>query len=800
MKKILAFIICLAMIFTLAACSSSSKSQEVEATPAPEFVYKATFTPLAYNTRVNYVPAYYTDDGIYVTGYDIVGSSAPEGVEEEYFGQYDIRENRIFYVDYSGNMKKLENYVPVPSIEAEEGQYDFICSSYLTGVSLNSRGNLAVMETQYCSWNDIDGLSWEDNDYYESYHFTERMYFRELSPDGTEIGCTEYIPEGDDTIYSECVLDNDGNFLATKYASSNGTYSILGIGTDGNVAYEIPIDNYAESFFKLSDDTIYVVSWSDGLQMKELDIENKKLLDGYSIPGDAYTIYTGGGDYDIYYTSGNSFYGMNVGDEEAEKLFSWIDCDVNAIDVPKVGIMSDGTIRTLLLDFDSSDMVYNIDLASIKKEAYDPNTSKKELTLATQYLSDDLREAVISFNRKSEDTRIIIKDYSEFNTEEDYSAGTTKMTTEIIAGNLPDIIDLNGMPATQFASKGILEDLYPYLDADSELSRDDYFENVLAAAENDGKLVHTVSYFYLQTVVGAASLVGDLPGWDYDEFNAALSLLQADVEDATAFDIYTTRSEILPILLSLDMRDFVNWSTGKVDFNNNEFIELLKFVKEFPTEYNWDDYQWETDSTENRLSQGKQMLYRESISSTDTLMYLESCFKGTPITFIGYPTYNGVGNTIGVDSGLAITTTCKDKQAAWDFIKTLMTAKTYENSYRYYGLPAIKSVFDKQIKSATTIQYKIGNDGQYELDSDGNRIPQERYFANNSDLYSYYSLSEDVAQAFRDAIDSCDRVYDMDESIISIVSEEAEAFFSDQKSAEDVAKLVQSKVFIYVNE
>ena len=39
-----------------------------------------------------------------------------------------------------------------------------------------------------------------------------------------------------------------------------------------------------------------------------------------------------------------------------------------------------------------------------------------------------------------------------------------------------------------------------------------------------------------------------------------------------------------------------------------------------------------------------------------------------------------------------------------------------------------------------------------------------------------------------------------DETIMGIVSEQAQAFFNGQKSAEEVARLIQSKVNIYVNE
>ena len=43
-------------------------------------------------------------------------------------------------------------------------------------------------------------------------------------------------------------------------------------------------------------------------------------------------------------------------------------------------------------------------------------------------------------------------DYSQFNTEDDYSAGVTKLNTEIISGNVPDIFVSDQLPIEQYLS------------------------------------------------------------------------------------------------------------------------------------------------------------------------------------------------------------------------------------------------------------------------------------------------------------------------------------------------------------
>ena len=58
---------------------------------------------------------------------------------------------------------------------------------------------------------------------------------------------------------------------------------------------------------------------------------------------------------------------------------------------------------------------------------------------------------------------------------------------------------------------------------------------------------------------------------------------------------------------------------------------------------------------------------------------------------------------------------------------------------------------------------------------------------------------EDAAKV-REAIVAADRLYTQDTGLVEIVQEMTKAYFAGQKSAEEVARLVQSKVGIYVNE
>ena len=64
----------------------------------------------------------------------------------------------------------------------------------------------------------------------------------------------------------------------------------------------------------------------------------------------------------------------------------------------------------------------------------------------------------------------------------------------------------------------------------------------------------------------------------------------------------------------------------------------------------------------------------------------------------------------------------------------------------------------------------------------------------------YSGISEERAQTIQELVSSASKLLNYDKSILDIVTEQAQAYFADQKSVDEVAKLVQSKASIYVNE
>ena len=67
-------------------------------------------------------------------------------------------------------------------------------------------------------------------------------------------------------------------------------------------------------------------------------------------------------------------------------------------------------------------------------------------------------------------------------------------------------------------------------------------------------------------------------------------------------------------------------------------------------------------------------------------------------------------------------------------------------------------------------------------------------------MVEIYAMTQEQADKLMELIENTTKVQDYNSAIYDIVTEQSAAFFAGQKSAEEVAKLVQSKANIFVNE
>lgn len=804
-KRIICAVLALCMCVSLVACGKSGGEKEGQPAKtdgqaqeaAPEFMYASTFTRLDKEEGDNSSPLLLTDNGFYAMGFETVGEREHEGVQAEYEGQFDIVEPRISFFDLSGKKTLLSEYSPITEETGLEDRRDYTCNSYVSTLTLAEDGSLLALEQMNWAWSEApEDISPNDASYFDYMKSENAYYLRRLDAvTGAELSTVKLELDTEEYIYPrEFLEDGYGNVIV------NSDMTVYGFAPDGTKSYAItPDSGYIYSMARLRDGTVGYVSYDlqdYGQIFVPIDGKTGTASEkSYKLPQEAYEPISGRGDYDLYYSNGSSFYGWNAETEKAEKLFGWTDCDVISGDMRYINVSDDGTVNGLSISYGKSGES-DMSFVQINKVPA-AEISAEILTMAVQYPGDTTLRAVVDFNRRHKDVRIVVKDYSEFNTPEDYSAGTTKLNTEILAGDVPDIMMVDSeMPYRRYAAKGVFADLYPYLEADGELSKEDFFPNLFSALEVDGKLYMACSGFGVISAAGSAEIVGDTPGWTYEDFYAALAKMP---EGCDALDLGYDRNSLLTICLALELDNLVNWSTGECNFDSPEFMELLKFANQKGEDFDYENYEYsEEDSTSARIARGEQMLTQVSFYSLDYALFDVDMMFGGNATVVGFPTSEGVGHMLMPADSYAISATCKNKDAAWQFVRGFLTEEYQMESYY---LPSNIHAFDELLKVAMKVDYEQDMNGNYILDENGEKIPLSKgSMFDGINTYEMYALTEKQAEQVRQVISEATRLLNYDQSINSIVTEGAAAYFAGQKTAEECAKLIQSKANIYVNE
>ena len=114
--------------------------------------------------------------------------------------------------------------------------------------------------------------------------------------------------------------------------------------------------------------------------------------------------------------------------------------------------------------------------------------------------------------------------------------------------------------------------------------------------------------------------------------------------------------------------------------------------------------------------------------------------------------------------------------------------------YSGWGFPTNQKAFDRVVKQA--MEKQMGKD------EDGNEIEVSHgswWVDDGIEVQMYAATQEDV-DMIMELINNMDTAVSFDQDIFDIISEEVQAFFEGQKTAQDVAGIIQSRVTIYVNE
>ena len=836
-KRMLALLLAALMIVGLfAGCSKDETKDPGKTDPGnslidqtkpsqttAKYAYKADYFDLAVPDGVQYVNQICAaGTTLYLTasmqGEEITNTDPDTG---ETWSYYDSRLGVLTIDPDTGICTELSN-LQLPEVpEGAEGGvncYNMIGSDDGTLWML-----VNVYATQYELPDDFD----PNTDSKWNYPSTDinGSYLMHIAADGSTIASldlsdtnNEDNEDGMSGNLSSFAVDAAGNLYVSDY---NNIYVL---DAEGNVQFKLDGSQYNGSLCRLNAQQVGVMWYNytddvnaadeNGQYFVPIDLETKDWGEKVKLPSNVGSILPGDDVYDFYYTYNNNIYGYAAKTDTKEKLVDWLACDVDTNNMSGYAMLSDSRVAALMQDWSTDPTTYQlivlhrVDASEIKE--------KKVLTLACMYLDWNLRSMIVEYNKTNDEYRINVVDYSEYATDDDYNAGVTKLTTEIISGSVPDIFLTSNLPIDKYAAKGVIADLNTFMDGGNGLSRDYFVPQVMSALEKDGKLYELPTSFSVQTAYALSSIASQYDTWNVAAVQDAMTQLQ---EGATVFSDGWTKNTALSNCLSRNLSAFVDWTTGKCEFDSEAFQQLLAFCNSFPAETSdgdgaiayapsadiaVDDAMWDSDAT--RITNGKQLMSTTGMYSFDSYIWNVYAIRDK-ITFTGYPTEDGSGSSFELQMPMAISSVTKYPDAAWDFVCSIIKKMNTidENNY-YYGFPISQAAFDAEMTDIMTEQYQLDENGE-QVDWDGDGEPDKAIrgsyetMENGETVYKdVYALTQEDIDQILGVINNTRSVYDYDQEILDIITDEVAAYFAGDKDVQTTASMIQSRVNLYVQE
>lgn len=652
-----------------------------------------------------------------------------------------------------------------------------------------------------------ENFDWEHYDPSEAMsHASYSYYLAKYDPSGNEISGTEVKgleKENDASEYGAF-----GGFW-TSGISETGSGDIMAnvsamedmcvlISPEGECKGKLESDNMMpDSTAIAADGRIAYIGYndSDKLAISYIDPETLE-ADGESIEVKDVngwgTLFRGCGDYNVMIKSELSLFGVTK-DGKMKEVINWIDSDISGSDVGSVAAL--GEEDYIISVYGDRKMKF-FRLAPRDMEQL-KNT--KVVTVAVMYADWEITEKIAEFNQQDNGYRIKINDYSKYyeydkETDQLLNYPSKQFQLDLVAGEMPDMLIANEHPLVrQLAGKGVFADLYDMMEKDDEFKKEDIMPNVLKANEIDGKLVSINPSFSVRTwAVGKE--MGDLKGWTlndlievYDKNKDKMSLTSMDTRESILYSLMETGA------------DFIDYKKGECYFDSPDFIKLLNFCKQFPSEEDVFPSDDDSDVFETVYEEGELKLRNKQVITDQLYLYDPREYArtkqgkfGRDIELVGIPGLKSSKPAfLDGNKYYCIMAKSQYKDECWDIVKSAF-AKDYD-SENMWMFPSAVSAFEQCMTEAMSKPYY--------RDENGKKVEYDDNYYLGNEIITIDPLTQEEVDYLTDFIKSADTISgDYSEEAMNIVTEEVMAFFKDEKTAEETAAMLQNRIGLLISE
>lgn len=432
-------------------------------------------------------------------------------------------------------------------------------------------------------------------------------------------------------------------------------------------------------------------------------------------------------------------------------------------------------------------------------EAVYNENGKPVITVGTMGYIDPLFNDHLN---KPKDFDIKVVNYAkgiEYTTEKEFiEAINNELYMAMLTGESPDILCHNAAGMLNMDRKGLLADLYSFMDGESKLKREDFLPCALEGLEIESRLPAVMEAYTLHTAVAKTKFIPK----EYEHWTSADAMkLYEEYKDKMDFCKYTSESSLAEYMLKIEGLGSIDQRNAVCDFGTT-FRDSLQFCLDTPIQAeaepnfaNMDDYDFNAyyKDEETRGLNDTQLVFPLSINGFNSGLGQRTYgfFNKEDITFVGYPSENGSGAYVQSANMVlyGITEQCSNKEAAWELITLILKHQEKLEKYEatdLRGIPVLKEQLQRDYDRPEDYNNSINNGFMWNWTDNTSEpvyIPQEY-----KDMLYEYILSVPANPYF----------YNWD--LQNIIDEEVEYAINGDRNSDDTSYILNDRIGTYISE
>ena len=600
-----------------------------------------------------------------------------------------------------------------------------------------------------------------------------------------------------------CIFSNDDRSSQRMIlVDANGVYNSLELDASLNKIISAKLLEETRCYIVDEENQLSLVDISNGESLYSIEAPSNKYVADYDIVDDA--LYVIWGDADEYLLKE---YRIDTGELSAEVNLSGLGpmdkSPLLYVDGGSVGLLSSAGISKV--DGDEASLVSTLDGTNLTNAGMIPIASaslddgsfcveyllpgnmlepcaiyhyakqieakeKKELVLYTLYENTGIEQAVASFRDVNPNVNITVRTGIVAGSEITPEDAIRSLNADIVSGNAPDLILLDGLPYERMAKEGYLANLGEMVDSLTVSGK--YFDNVIRSVNVDDDCYGIPTRLSLPGLVGSSDAIAAFDG-----------LEGFDADDVT----YSSMSSLRALCIA--------YFAGSDNLNNREMLEsflvscksVVSQIEGKEEDSGAVDYAERLVNTLNRDSKSHFGMSPSLIEGTSDLEVGVISDAGTfgmlqlNADYIDDGKY-GIFEVGGISSFepmsvVGMSSTCNNVNEAKAFIDFLLS-DTQQTLTQLTGIPVNKS-------SLSSFLEQIGG---YEISKMG---------SGTDESYSIDGLGSEEIGGILSSISQCSSCYFNDEIIEEIIKSAVIEYCIEEKPLDEIASEANRKISLY---